>query len=112
MLPKKSRIKNKKDFDKIFKKGRTHKDGQLVLKAAANETGCNRFAFMVSQKISKKAVDRNKLRRRLAAIAGKSAQSAGSGKDIIFIALPGLEKKNFSEIKKIVETLLKKCLKP
>lgn len=109
MLPKKNRLKKKKDFERVFKKGEGAKKDYLVLKVF-NQRGDEdcRFAFIVSQKVSKKATVRNKVRRRLREIVRKKIPFLKKGIDGIFIALPGLEEKNYQEIEKMVEFLFRK----
>lgn len=112
MLPKINRIKKKKDFAVIFKKGKNFKTGSLILKIAQNAIGQYRFGFIISQKVSKKAVVRNKIRRRLAEIVKKNINTKvkkEAGLDAVFIGLPGLEKKDFPEVKKITEELINKA---
>jgi ribonuclease P protein component len=106
MLAKLNRIKKKKDFETIFKKGKSLKSGFLVLRALKNDLKQNRFAFVVSQKVSKKATARNKVRRRLSEIIKTNLKNIKDGFDIVFVALPGIEKKEFLEIKVAAEKLL------
>lgn len=109
MLPKINRIKKKKDFEIIFKKGVSFKNSFLVLKVAKNNLNQNRFGFVISQKVSKKAVVRNKIRRRLSEIINSESKNIKNGLDLVFISLAGLEKKDFSETKDAVSDLLKKA---
>lgn len=106
MLPKASRIKKKNDFDAVFQKGKSFKTSLLVLKIVKNGLKHNRFGFIVSKKVSKKAVVRNKIRRRLAKISSEAPKNKEMGSDFVFIALPGIEKKDFSEIKDSAGKLL------
>lgn len=108
MLPKSNRLKKKKDFERVFENGKTAKEGFLILKTAKNDLDVSRFAFVVSKKISAKAVVRNKVRRRLVAAVEKDFKGVKEGFDAVFIALPGLDKKNFSEIKEKTGKLLNK----
>ena len=62
---------------------------------------------MVSLKVSKKAVVRNKIRRRLSEII-KAEENIKTGTDLVIIALPGIEKKEFTEIKESVGAVLVK----
>ena len=64
---------------------------------------------MVSQKISKRAVIRNKVKRRLSDAIRAEIKNIKSGADVVFIALPGIEKKEFSEIKSTVENTIIKA---
>jgi ribonuclease P protein component len=63
----------------------------------------------VSKKISKKATLRNKIKRRLAALMGLKIPQMKDGLDIFLIALPGLETKNFSEMREMCDGLFKKA---
>ncbi len=107
MLPKANRLKKKKDFEAVSKQGSSFKNSFLILKVAGNTLIENRFGFVISQKVSKKAVIRNKLRRRLASIIKKMHVLEG-GKDFVFIGLAGLEKKDFVELENIVKILFTK----
>lgn len=109
MLPKINRINKKKDFSDIFKKGKGFKNGFLILKFINNSLGFSRFGIVVSQKVSKKAVMRNKVRRRLGEIISKDIDNIKSGIDCVFIALPGIDKKDFLQTKELAEDLFKKA---
>ena len=108
MLAKNQRIRKKKDIERIFKKGKGHKEGLLILKTVKNDLSVSRFGFIVSQKVSKKANVRNKIKRRLREIIKLKINSFPVGTDNLFIALPGLEKKEFKNIKETIDSLLKK----
>lgn len=109
MLPKINRLKKKRDFEAVFKTGSIFKNNILILRLVKNNLDKNRFGFMVSLKVSKKAVLRNKVRRRLSEIIKRSAGKIKTGTDMVFIALPGIEKKEFSEIDEAVKNILNKA---
>lgn len=106
MLAQKYRIRKKKDIERIFKKGRNIKQDSLILKTASNDLGFYRFGFIVSQKVSKKAVQRNKIKRKLREIVQQRVNFNAAGRDNLFIALPQIEIKN---IELIVKALLKRA---
>ncbi len=106
MLPRENRIKKKKDFELIFKNSKSFKNSLFILKASKNNLNFNRFGFVVSQKVSKKAVTRNKIRRRLAQIMKVKDKDIKSGTDLIFIVLSGADKKEFPEMQALVESAL------
>lgn len=106
MLAKINRIKKNKDFAAIFKNAKSVKTSIFILKIRKNDLGLNRFGFVVSQKVSKKAVLRNKVRRRLSEAVKSRSGDIKKGYDVVFIALSGIEKKNYKEIKEAVN----KCL--
>lgn len=109
MLPKINRIKKKNDFDLIFKKGLSYKEGLLILKTINNGLEKSRFGFITSQKVSKKATIRNKIRRRLSEIIRKESNNIKNGVDAVFISLSGIDKKEFSDLEKSVKNLLLKA---
>lgn len=109
MLSKNNRLKKRNDFDRVFKKGRKFKEDFLLLRVAKNNFKKSRFGFIVSQKVSKKAVLRNKIKRRLRAIVKIKIPKTKEGLDVIIIANPGLEKKDFWELEEIVDNIFKKA---
>ena len=62
MLSKKYRL-SKVQISKVYQKGISHKLGLVGMKTLPNDAPNARFAVVVSQKIAKKAVTRNRLRR-------------------------------------------------
>lgn len=108
MLRKINRIRKKKDFATVFGNSKTFRSALLVFKAAKNNLGVDRFGFIVSKKVSKRAVDRNKVKRRLTEAIRSEAEAMKAGTDLILVALPGIEKKEFFEIKEAVGAALAK----
>ena len=106
MLPQTNRIKKKRDFETIFKNSSSFKGGLFILKATKNKLGLNRFGFVVSQKVSKKATIRNKIRRRLVEAVRLKIKDIKIGTDIVLVALPGIEKKRLSEIEEVIDNAL------
>lgn len=110
MLARKNRLKSKKDFDQVFKKGKSFKEDFLVLKIKCGESEPmeSRFGFIISKKVSKKAVIRNKIKRMLGEAVRLKMDRLKRGADIILITLPGIEKKDSREINKNIDKLFKK----
>jgi len=109
MLPKANRLKRKKDFDQVFKYG-TGIDGSfLFLKVRKTDSDQKRFGFVVSQKVSKKAVVRNKTKRRLREAVREVFPQVISGIDVILVAKPKITDKEFCEIEEAVEFLFRKA---
>lgn len=63
MFPKKNRVE-KKLVEKIFKEGEFLNSPNLTLKFIKKETKIPQFSFIAPKTVSKRAVDRNLLRRR------------------------------------------------
>lgn len=106
MLPGINRIKKKKDFGVVFKNRGSFKTDLFILKVSKNNSSAIRFGFVVSQKVSKKATVRNKIKRRLSDAAASEMENLKNGVDLVLIALPGLDRKNFSEVKKAVHAAM------
>lgn len=108
MLPRENRLKKKKDFEKIFKEGKGIKEGFLFFKWAFNNLDISRFGFIVSQKVSKKATLRNKIKRRLREITRMRLPKIKKGIDGAFVALSGLEEKDFQEMETTIDKIFEK----
>ena len=105
MLPKQHRLKKKKDFEKVFKEGKGLKEDFLILKFMKNNLKNSRFGIMVSQKISKKAFIRNKIKRRIKALIHLKLPKIKESLDLVFIALSGLENQDFWEIEATIDKI-------
>jgi ribonuclease P protein component len=89
-----------------LKRGKSFRIESLVLKRLF-EKESKKFGFLISKKFFKKAVERNKLKRRLREMLREKIEKIREGARIIFIALPGFEKKGLQELKEVLERLLK-----
>ena len=106
MALKMQRISSRKDFEKLFKRGFFVSDKALNMKCLRNGTAATRAAFVVSTKVSKSAVVRNTIRRRLREIFRVESDHVTKGVDILFIASPICAKVPFTELKSAVRRLL------
>ena len=107
MLKKELRIRKQKDFDKIFSEGAYFSEKFLGLKVVENNLEVSKFGFIVSNKISKKAVERNRIKRLLRETVRLRWDKIKPGFDGIFIFRGKEVKKSFDEIDMVVENLLK-----
>lgn len=108
MLPKKYRVRLKKDFDKIFKKGKFAGQAFLTLGYIKNKLNISRFAVIVGKKVSKKAVVRNSVKRKTVEIIRLKLSQIKSGFDLVFIAKPEIAGKKLKEVEAIMLSLFKK----
>lgn len=99
MLKKQYRLNKNKDFDRVFKQGGSAYAPSLGLKITANGLENSRFAVLVSKKVSKKAVVRNKIKRQLRNILREDYLQQVKGYDVVVICLPTISDKTFAEIK-------------
>ncbi len=111
MLPEINRLQKEKDIERVFKKGRGFKEDFLVLKTLKNDSNKIRFGFVISQKVSKKANVRNKIKRRLSELVRSKLKfkALTNYSDNLFIAVPGLEKKDFWEIEETTNKLFQRA---
>ncbi|OGF25732.1 ribonuclease P protein component [Candidatus Falkowbacteria bacterium RIFOXYB2_FULL_47_14] len=104
MLKKINRLTKKKEFENVHKKGRPSFDKIMGVKTVGNELKLNRFGIIVSIKISKQAVIRNKVKRRLREAVRLEIDDLKPGNDIIIITLPLIKS---CELKDISDSLKK-----
>ena len=102
MLEKNNRICLDKEFDRVFKTGQSFYGKVLGIKIADNNLKSTRFGIMVSLKVSKKAVVRNRIKRQIRSIISQYLGLIKGGKDVVIIVFPLILDKNFEEIKKIL----------
>jgi ribonuclease P protein component len=107
MLPPANRLRKEKEIKRALASRNGRKSGQLMCKTAENGLNTARFCFIVSKRVSNKAVVRNKLKRRLRAAVGVVLARVRAGVDCVMIAYPGLETKEYQELAMLVEKLLK-----
>ncbi len=106
MLPKKYRLRRKKDFDRIFKSGRFVAGNFFTLGYTPNDLSFSRFAVVVPKKIEKGAVKRNLIRRRAVEIIRLGREKIRTGFDFVFIAKPAVREKSYKEIEGAVIAML------
>lgn len=109
MLPRKNRLKKKKEFEKVFKKGEKFKESFLFLRLLENNFGDSRFGFIVSRRVSKKAVARNKLKRMLREIVRLKLPEIGKKVDGILSVSSAPKKDDFLEMSRVIDKLFKKA---
>jgi len=109
MLPEINRLKKKKDFERVLKKGKGYKEDFLYLKIIRNNLKNSRFGFIVSNKFSKKAVVRNKIKRRLKSLTKIKLSRIEKGIDGVIIVRPGLEINDFWELEEKINKLFEKA---
>jgi len=102
MLKKTNRISYDKEFDRVFKSGQSFYGQVLGVRAAINERAETRAGILVSTKVSKKAVIRNRLKRQIREIFFAELPKLKSGYDLVIIVLPRILDKNFQEIETVL----------
>lgn len=110
MLPKQHRLIRDKDFQRVFKKGKSISNSEnfLYVKFIENNLPVSRFGFVVSNKISNRASIRNRIKRILREAVKKKFLELKPGLDVVIIAQKGIEKKSFIDILSAVSLVFKK----
>jgi ribonuclease P protein component len=107
MWPRQKRLSKDKEFDRIFKTGQGRGQASLAVKIVPNDLGFNRYGIIISNKISKKATERNRLKRIIREIVKREEEKLKLGLDMVIISRPGLSGKKRPEIESILLPLLK-----
>jgi len=100
------RIKKNEDFKRVFIKGRFLRDRLFLLKYEKNSSGISRFGFVVSLKVSKRAVDRNLVKRRLRDIIRLNLDNIKDGYDVVFATNSNILKADYKSLERSVLTSL------
>jgi len=108
MLKKINRLTKEKDFDNIFNNSSSSYDKIIGIKVVANKLDYCRFGIIVSNKISKKAVKRNEIKRNIRAIIQSKLLFFKLGYDCIIIVLPEIANKKRKEIEESINKHFKK----
>ncbi len=101
MLNKQNKIQKKKEVENVFKNGKSSFDKILGVKVLKTENKITRFVIVVSTKISKKAVVRNRLKRQLSEVARLNLIKLKPGTEFFIIAMPEIAQLNYHDIEKV-----------
>ncbi|MGH1398717.1 MAG: ribonuclease P protein component [Alphaproteobacteria bacterium] len=81
-----TRLKKRADFLTVQSKGRKWVSQSLILQTRPNESGETRVGFTVTKRTDKSAVKRNRIKRRMRAVAADILpKNAKSGQDYILV---------------------------
>ncbi len=109
MLPASFRLTKDADIKRVFEKGRGVFGEVCGLKYAKNGMKTSRFAIVVGTKISKKATDRNKIKRRIRAILAKKQNSLLPGFDVLLLVRPSARIADYSTLETRIFKVLDKA---
>ena len=110
MLPKKNRLVKQTDFKLLAQKGRGYYSPFFTLKVLKDSGGPifghSLFGIVISARVSKKAVVRNRLKRQIAEIIRLRLDGLKPGYKIMILAKPILVGKEYLQIKEQLEKYL------
>ncbi len=108
MLAKKYRFHRQNDVRRVYARGESSRSGPLGLKYLKQQSpGNSRLAVVVSKKIDKRAVVRNRIRRRIYEIVRKQWDEIEEGYDLVITAFNvSVATEKHSELERQVNKLL------
>jgi ribonuclease P protein component len=105
-MKKRERLKARKDFVNVYRKGRAWTNQFLVLRALPNDLPHHRCGFVASKRLGK-AVVRNRLKRRLR--EGLHPLTVQPGWDLILLARPLAARASYHELREAIANLLSRA---
>jgi ribonuclease P protein component len=108
MLPKENRLKNRDDFQQVYKMGKFASADGISMKFAKNNLEITRIGFSIESKYFKTAIKRNRIRRILREVFRKNIEKIKSGFDIVVFYKRKEDKIDFSIISVEAEKMLRK----
>lgn len=101
-------LKKQNDFDRVFKTGEVFGNKAFVMYYFKNNSEINRIGIIVSKKVSKKSVVRNKIRRRIKESYRLNQDFFKRGYDIIIIAKQPCKDEDYNHLEKSLKHLFYK----
>ena len=105
MLPRSGRLFLEKDIERVLRLGHARHHVFFTLKAAPNQLGKNRATVVVGTKVSKKATERNTLKRRLRVVLADVVLPKMAGMDAVLIGRAAAKGVALSELRKAATSL-------
>lgn len=98
MLARENRLLSADDFRVVLRRGRRITAGSMVVSILATVDAQARFGFVVTKKVGN-AVNRNRIRRRMKAIARELVDGGLAGVDVVVRAAPGVLDSEWTELR-------------
>ena len=115
-LPKVNRLKNRHEFQTLFREGNRLKSSHLTLRAlrlhpSGISTGATRIGISISTKVSKRAVIRNRIKRQILAAFRSLLPQIAPGWSLVVVVQPQaiLSKCDYQQFLQELEQLLAKA---
>jgi ribonuclease P protein component len=107
MLPRDQRLRLDREFQRVYRRGRSWGHPLLVLHVLPADSS-RRLGISVSKKVGG-AVVRNRVRRRLREILRAALPGTRSGFDLILVARAAAAKATFAELAEAVQSLVQRA---
>lgn len=109
MLTRKNRLTNSKEIETLFRSRRAFHSPTLTMRWARTKNAHSRFAVVVGNKVSKKAVVRNKIKRRVREVIQKNIPGVRGGVDAAVVARAEAATATFKKLKEDLTALFRKA---
>jgi ribonuclease P protein component len=109
MLAAANRLRKPNDINLVYRRGIYGGGGDLSIKAAPNKLTQSRLVVVVSKKISKRAVVRNLIRRRLIGAVREIWATLPPGYDIVVSVHADLSHRPFPELGNMLKEALRRA---
>jgi ribonuclease P protein component len=108
MLAKIYSLKGKRKIDEVLKKGKKKQSDNFgVFHLDRKTSDLPKFVFVISKKISKLAVNRNRVKRAMSESVRRNIKIVPKGMEFVFLAKKSIVKRSTEEIMKEVFDFLK-----
>jgi ribonuclease P protein component len=84
-------LRKAKDFERVYRRGRTTRVNTLLFRSILNNLDTSRIGVVVSRKVAKSSVRRNRLRRQVREFWEKLGERKRPGLDIIVTVIKDQE---------------------
>ena len=103
-------LKKRKDFQEVFKRGKSFKKDFLSIKILFKKQNYSQFGIIISKKVSNKASERNLIKRRIRAAVKEFLLEIKAPLDIVIIGQSKLNKQvSFQALKEELKQLFIKA---
>ena len=100
-------LRRRRDFDRLFESGKRYYDKLLVTVVRLRpESDQARVAFIVGRKVDKRAVVRNRIKRRLREAWRREVPQPSVGADIAFVASPASAQASYWDLAEVMKAHL------
>ncbi|HLD92556.1 MAG TPA: ribonuclease P protein component [Patescibacteria group bacterium] len=111
MLASRYRLKGKVNFARAEIDGKLFQSKSFGLEVfERKDNDSSRFGFIISTRISKKAVIRNKIKRIISSLLSQKIKSINKGLDVVFLIKPAITKLTKEQIEKETNEIITKNL--
>jgi len=102
-------LKKKKDFEKVAKSGRPFFAHEFGFKILENNLDYNRYGIVINLKVDKRAVVRNKIKRRIKEIIRLNEKDFQKGYNVMILTREFVKELDYKEIEEKLLKLFKKA---